>query len=159
MNQRGFLSITMIAAIAAGVIIAGLTIALKVQSDRLDGEQEAHGRTKAAYAGFVAETKRIGEEAQKKATAEIERQKQVTKERTASYEKRLASINAAYRSLRGQRADSGGSPVPAVPTGTITVDDASSRDRLLEVLYHADRNTSQLIELQDWLRAQGKVAQ
>ena len=156
-SQRGFLSPTLIGIIAAAVIIGGLSIALKVQTSRLSSEQTAHAETKGKFAAFVAETKRIGEEAQKKAKDEIERQKQVTKERSASYEKRLAHINAAYRGLRDGRADSGSSPMPAVPDTARPADERARDNRLLDLLQHAEKQTGQLIELQSWVREQQKV--
>ena len=155
--QCGFLSPTLIGIIAAAVIIGGLSIALKVQSARLSSEQTAHAETKGKFAAFVAETKRMGEEAKKKAAAEIERQKEVTKERSTSYEKRLASLNATYRRLRDQRADPGGSPMPAVPDTARPADDSARDNRLLDLLQHAEKQTGQLIELQEWVREQGQA--
>ena len=174
MNQRGVIPIGLILyAIAAVAVVGALwwvvdtwrdgraavreVDAIKVEvfpGCRKDTALECVKELKDAYAAFVAETKRLGEEAQKKAAAEIERQKEVTKERSASYEKRLASINAAYRGLRDGRADSGGSPMPAVPDTARPTDDGARDNRLLDLLQHAEKQTGQLIELQEWVREQ-----
>ena len=157
MRPHGFLSFTMIGIIAAAVVIGGLSIALKVQSSRLSSEQTAHAETKGKFQAFVSETKRIGEAAKAKADAEIKRQQEVSNASAKSYESRLAAINAAYRGLRDGRSDSGRSAVPAVPDTARPSDDSASDQRLLSVLQHADEQTARLIELQGWLREQGKV--
>src|SRR3990167_2877677 len=102
MNQRGVIPIGLILyAIAAVVVVGALWWVVDTWRDgraavreveaikaevfpgcRKDTALECVKELKDAYAAFVAETKRAGEEAQKKAAAEIERQKEVTKERS-----------------------------------------------------------------------------
>jgi hypothetical protein len=155
-TQRGFLSPLLIASIAAAVVIGGLGIALKVQSARLESEQERHKATRAAYEAFVTDTKRIGVEAQKKADAERIRQDQVSKERGATYEKRLAAVNDAYRRLRDSRSGSGGGELPAIPTTARSVDDTARDNQLLDLLQHAESQAVRLQELQGWVTEQAK---
>lgn len=102
----------------------------------------------------LAEVKRIGEEQEAKTKAEINRQRKVSDATIKSLQSRYAGLNARYDRLRKSPASPG--VMPAVPTAPIIIDDAASRERLLEVLYHADRQTQQLIELQEWVKAQAK---
>lgn len=156
MRQRGFIQLPLIgwAAIAAALALIGMMLALKVQTSRLDAEREAHAATKSEYAGFVAETKRLGDEARAKAAAEIKRQEQVNQQRKIGYEKRISDITAAYQRLLGKSSSAGAGGVPAVPDTARPTDGAACRDRLLEVLRHADLQTARLIELQEWVRQQ-----
>lgn len=102
------------AALGAAVVIAGLGIALKVQTSRLDA-------VRAEYAGFVAQTKAIGEAAEKAA-----RQKEVDdrKRKEAAdadlnrARRDLAGLADAYRGLREQRARGGFLPAPAPGAGS-----------------------------------------
>lgn len=136
MRQRGFLSFTMIGVIAAAVVIGGLALALKVQSSRLSSEQTAHAETKGKFQAFVAETKRIGEEAQKKADAtRIADQK--AKEKADAENKDLrGKLAVAARQLRDYRTGAGRNILPAHKAGspspeTITFDRAKL-DRALQ---------------------------
>ncbi len=156
-HQKGFipLSPTLIGVLAVTLVVAGLGIALKVQSARLESEKADHAATKQEYAVFVSKTKALGEEAKAKVAAEIKRQKEVNDASSKSYERRLADLHSAYGRLRDQ-SGAGGSGVPAIPAAPIVVDDPASRDRLLEVLRAADEQTLRLIELQDWVRQQAQ---
>ena len=112
MKQRGFIPLPLMAwgAIGAGVIILGLGIALKVQTARLD-------HCKAEYAAFVAETKRLGEEAQRKAK-ETEAKNLKAKEIADADTTKLRTDNAALaRRLRQSTRAGGGSLSPA-PAGS-----------------------------------------
>jgi hypothetical protein len=125
--------------------------------DCVRAEQATQRAIQAKFDAFVSDHKRLGLEAQKRAEAEKERQAQVNRERTAGYEKRLASINDAYRRLRDGRADTRGGGLSSVPDATRPPDDTARDQRLLEVLRNADEQTARLIELQRWVGEQAKV--
>jgi len=129
MKQRGFIlpsGLTLYAAIGAAVIIGLLSIALKVQSSRLEA-------TKAEYAAFVATTKAIGEKAQAEAKLK-ETQDKLAKEK-ADNENQTNRARLAVLTKRLRDSNSGSSLLPAIPTNagsaeTITFD-RPSLDRAL----------------------------
>jgi len=111
MRSRGFIALPIwgYAAIGAALVIAGLGVALKVQTSRLDA-------VKAEYATFVAQTKAIGEAAEKaaKAKEEADRKRKEDADAQLTRSRRdLAALGDAYRSLREQRARSGFLSPPA----------------------------------------------
>lgn len=134
------------------IVIVGMGIALKVKSSQLEAEEAAHVVTKNRFNAFVTETQRLGEAQQKKTAAEKARDERVSKERTLSYENRLAHVNDAYKRLRDGRTRTGGGGVPQASGTAQSTDGAADSDRLLELLYQADLNTAKLIELQEWVR-------
>ena len=114
MLQRGFIALPVMAwaAIAAGVVIVGLSVAIKVQSARLDA-------CKADAAAFRAQVEALGREAAKEA-AKInlanQKAKEVSDGEYAKVKGDLASSYAAYRKLRN--ANSGSRTVP--PAAKVT---------------------------------------
>lgn len=120
MRSRGFIALPLwgYAAIGAAVVIAGLGLALKVQTSRLDA-------VRAEYAGFVAQTKAIGEAAEKAARlkeSEDRKRKESADADLTRARRDLAGLADAYRSLREQRARSGF--VPAAAPGAASPDRA-----------------------------------
>ena len=114
MNQSGFilppLGITFYAALAAGVIIVGLSIALKVQSSRLEA-------TKAEYAGFVAQTKAIGD-AQVLKTKETEaKHERIVKEKDNELSLARTRFNDDVKRLRDTNTSR--RSVPEAPTNSV----------------------------------------
>lgn len=107
--QRGFLPIAMYGVIAAGVVIVGLGIALKVTQSRLDS-------VKAEYAGFVAQTKALGDIAKAKAEAKEKADKELKEKVDAQNKTALATLRADIQRLRNANPDRG--TVPAAPTGS-----------------------------------------
>lgn len=87
---------TAYAALGAVLVIGGLGVALKVQTSRLDA-------AKAEYAAFVAQTKAIGEAAEKaaklKEAADLKRKEDADAE-TARVRRDLAGVYDAYKRLR-----------------------------------------------------------
>lgn len=150
---KGIIPISLLLYGAAALAFVAVVGYAKIQTHRLHSEQAAHETTKAQFAGFKAETARLGEEAKKRAITEQARQEQVSKERSASYEKRLASLNFAYGRLREQ-SGAGSRPMPPVPNAPVCPDGTASRDQLLAVLRAADEQTLRLLELQEWVKAQ-----
>lgn len=115
-TQQGFIALPIwgYAAIGASVVIAGLGIALKVQTARLDA-------VKAEYASFVAQTKAIGEAAEKEAKrkeAEDKKRKESADADLTRARSELAGVVAAYRGLRDSRARSGFLPAPAASSAS-----------------------------------------
>lgn len=146
MRQRGFIALPMMAwgAIAAGVVILGLGVALRVQTARLDG-------VRAEYAGFVASVDAQGKAAEKVAKAKELEGKQA-KERAdrenAKTKRSLADIYAAYRGLRDSRSGSG--IVPAAAPGAASPDRACfDRAGLDSAVSAFDRGVTSLIERGD----------
>ena len=98
MRSRGFIALPIwaYAAIGAAVVIAGLGIAVKVQTSRLEA-------VKAEYAGFVAQVKAAGDAQNAKAAAEDKANKE-RKEKADAENKRLrsdlAGLYDAYKRLR-----------------------------------------------------------
>ena len=74
-------------------------------------------------------------------------------DRLKSLQGRYADLDARYSRLRSESADPGSRGMPTVPDAARPADDTARDRRLLEVLRHADRQTAQLIELQEWARA------
>lgn len=111
MRQAGFIQFPVLgwAAIAAGVVIAGLGIALKVQSSRLASCQSE-------YATFRAEVKALGEAAirtAKQREADDKKRKEAADAENAKVRRDMAGVYDAYKRLRDQRASSGFVPAPA----------------------------------------------
>ena len=106
MRQRGFFTLPIMgwAAVAAGVVILGLGIAVKVQTARLDA-------VKAEYATFKAEVKVLGDAAiaaAKVREAEDKQRKEKADAQNAKSRRDLDGLYAAYRSLRDQRRSGSG---------------------------------------------------
>lgn len=93
-------------AVGAAVLIAGLGIAVKVQTSRLDA-------VKQEYATFKAEVKAAGEAAQKLADARTAADK-LNKEKTdAKHKKAVADLAATVKRLHDERANSNLLPAAA----------------------------------------------
>lgn len=155
MRQRGFIQLPLMgwAALAAGVVILALSVALKVQSSRLESEQQAHVATQAKFAGFVAETKRLGDEAKAKADAQAKADKQAKEKTDASYKSDLANLADAYRRLRDSRAGAGGSILPAPEAGSRSPERASfNRAELDLALRNFDTGVAGIVEEGDKAR-------
>ena len=108
MNQRGFLLAgpMLYAAIGAGVVIALLAGALKIQTSRLD-------TCKSEFGAFKLETRRIGEAAEK-AAKEREAADKKLKERTdANHKTAVARLNRDIKRLRN--AHPSRSELPSAP--------------------------------------------
>jgi len=135
------------AALGGLVVIAGLSVALSVQSSRLKA-------VKAEYEAFQTQVRVVGEAQEARTKAEVKRQQEVTKNVEADYSKRLAKLRADYARLRDSNTSRG--VLPAVPA-TARSPDAETRDQqLLGILQHAEEQTLRLIELQEWVMRQGR---
>ncbi len=124
-KQRGFM---LYAGIAALIAIAGLTIALKVQTSRL-------GAVKQEYAGFQAQVKALGEIAQEKAKQKEAEDKKLKARLDDENKKLRDNLAVTGKRLRDSIASSGTMPqLPAPPHGadTITLERAGINRALRE---------------------------
>ena len=98
-------------AVGAALLIAGLGIAVKVQTSRLDA-------VRTEYATFKAEVKVLGEAAQKQADARTAADK-LNKEKTdAKHKKAVSDLAATVARLRDERSGSSFLPAPAPNTAS-----------------------------------------
>ena len=138
-RERG--QITMYAALALGVLFLGLSIALKVQSSRLES-------CKTEAAAFQASVKAQGDAAALAAKAEIERQDRLLKQAEAKGEKAKSDLAVANKRLRDERAGRGA--VPAAPDGSKRPDLACFDRPLLEsALRRLDAGVSGIVDAGD----------
>lgn len=146
MRNKGFIQLSLLGYAVLGLasLVLILSIALKVQTARLDS-------VKAEYQVFKDGVRLKGEEQERRTKETIARQEKTSNERIKSLESRLARTRADFDRLRNS-TDS--RPVPAVPETARPVDDAARDSRLLEVLRYAQEQTDALIELQEWVRQQ-----
>lgn len=156
MNQRG--SLLIYGVIALFVAAAGATFVLTYKSAiaRAEKAEAQKKATQAKFDAFVADTKRLGQEAQKKSDREMERQKGVSNAKIKSLEGRIAATRAQFAKLRDGRSGSGSGDLPPVPIAAKPVDDSARDNQLRAVLQHAQEQADRLIELQSWVREQEK---
>ena len=97
MKQRGFIQLPIMAwaAIGAAVAIGGLSLALWVQTGRLDA-------VKREYAGFVANVKAQGEAAE----AETKRINKENEAKRARYDKQISALRSSNATLERRLRDS-----------------------------------------------------
>lgn len=109
-RQRGFIELSMMAwgAIAAGIVVVALGVALKVQTARLDGLQARHD-------AFVTEVRVKGEAAIALAKAKEKSDRERKEKSDAENLKTVAALTADVKRLRDKRA--GGSFVPGAAPG------------------------------------------
>jgi seryl-tRNA synthetase len=145
-KERGFIQLPVLgwAAVGGFLLILGLSVALKVQSARLEAVQ-------AEYGAFKTEVKRLGEEQEKKTKETIKAQEKKSHDRIKSLEDRLSRTRADFDRLRNSASKS---ELPAVPDTARAANDEARDKQLLSVLQHAQEQTDRLIELQEWVRQQ-----
>lgn len=142
MNQRGFIALPMMAwaAIGAAVVIAGLGVALKVQTSRLDA-------VRAEYAAFRAQVEALGEAAKREAArieaADKDRKGKADAE-NAKTKRDLAGLYTAYGKLRDSRSGSGILPA-AAPGAASPATAAFDRAALDRALSGFDRGVTGLL--------------
>lgn len=123
-KQRGFIlptGLTLYAAIGAVAVIGLLSIALKVQSSRLEA-------TKAGYAMFVAKVEVLGEQAKAdKLKKEQEHEKVLTDVSKAWQGSLDAAVTGAVARFRVRNPNPGGSPLPSI-TGDPPAPDATGQE-------------------------------
>lgn len=159
-RQSGFIlpsGLTLYIAIGAAVIIAGLSIAVKVQSSRL-------ASVKAEYAGFVAQTKAIGEIQEAKTRETEAKHTEIVKEK--DHENFIAHTKLADVSKRlrlSTRSGSGLLPPATDPTSSTEKAcfnraklDNSLRDftgNIGELIIECQGNTIDLDTAKQWVKS------
>ena len=159
MTQRGFIALPLMwwGAIAAGAVILGLSIAVKVQTARFDASQQELATERGHFAVFKETTRKAGEAQEAKNRETIRRQEKSHATALISLQSRYSDLDARYARLRKPATGNPGSGgLPQIPDTARPADDAARNQRLLEVLRAADGQTAQLIELQQWVREQGR---
>jgi len=157
-TQRGFvqLGVMAYAAIAAGVVILGLSVAVKVQTARLDATQQELATERGHFAVFKEATRTLGEAQLARNKETVAKQEKTHATAILALNRRYSDLDARYRGLRDGANHPGSRSLPALPNAPVRVDDPASSQQLLSILEQADRNTAQLIELQQWVREQGR---
>jgi hypothetical protein len=154
--------------IAALVVGIGL-LALKVEvrtAERdtvrtgLAAEQQAHKQTEMNYRAASAE-------AQRQAAANVARVKSeqaaITERNLNDYQARLADVDARYERVRAQLAartdlrSSHAAPMSIASDATCRAYGGTDCDALLARLKAAEKQTTQLVALQEWVRQQAAV--
>jgi hypothetical protein len=143
--------------IAVGAVILLLGIAVKVQTVRLDNAKAETAQVQAKFDLFVAKVKQEGEAQIAKNKEIVSQQQRVNNETVKSADARVATIMDRYKRLLNAGTSSGPGSVPSVPDTAKPVDDTARNQRLAEVLRAAELQSAQLIELQDWVKAQDAV--
>ena len=147
--ERGSLLIGM------GIVIAVLSGALALTGWLYNGALKEKARIEGEYEAFKTGVKEIGEKAELKRIAELERQRRTHDESIKSLEKRVVAARARADQLcKSAGLSAGCGALPALPSTTRPVDDSAHNQRLVELLRHAQAVTDQLIELQLWVAAQ-----
>lgn len=113
-TQRGFGTITLWAALGAALVIAGLGIALKVQTARLDA-------VRSEYAGFVAQVKANGDAQIAKNKAK-EAENKAIKERLDNENKDLRAKLAANAERLRNAINSRSGGLSTLPVATVRPD-------------------------------------
>lgn len=130
-KQRGFM---LYAGIAALIAIAGLAIALKVQTSRL-------GAVKQEYAGFQAQVKALGEIAQEKAKQKEAEDKKLKARLDDENKKLRDNLAVTGKRLRDSIASSGS--MPQLPHAAGSPDEATINltiaNRALREYFAAER--------------------
>lgn len=128
-----------------------------------DGEVEAHARTKAEFSAFrtaiIDKTAEAMAKDKANAARVLSEQQQISKEREDALETRLSDTDRAYERLRTQASNGAlGKPdVPALPDATCKAYGGTDCEGLLASLKAAEDQTSQLMELQAWVRSQAAI--
>jgi hypothetical protein len=154
-KERGFISTAILPylAIGAGVVIFRLWGWGAHQSSRADSAIEERARVEGEFNQFKTGVRRAGEKQLAENAEKLKKEKRIADERYNSLLARYNAIDAKFNGMR-DNGNSGGRPVSSVPETARPVDDSARDSRLLEVLRHAEKQTAQLIELQEWVRQQ-----
>ena len=104
--------------IGAAIVIAGLSIAVKVQTSRLAASKAETERVTLQFRGFVLETQRLGEEALKDAAIKVALGRTNKEKADAENVRTIAELRAHVRGLRNDATRAGSGAVPAAPAGS-----------------------------------------
>ena len=140
----------------AGLVTIGLlTLALGITGKWAMHQSEARAAIEGQFETFKEGVRKAGDEQKAKNNQLLKERDRINATALKTLQNRYSDLNARYARLRNQPAHPGSGGLPPVPDATRPIDDAARDNRLLEVLRHADQQTAQLIELQEWTRQQG----
>jgi len=148
--MRGFASPLLVLGILAGVLALMLAVSVKWAMHQSEARAEIAGQ----FAAFQEGVRKAGDEQKAKNDKLLKERERIHASSLKSLQNRYSDLDARYARLRDKPADSGSGGLPPVPDATRPTDDAARDNRLLEVLRHADQQTAQMMELQDWIRQQ-----
>jgi len=151
-------------ALRNGYLTAGLGIALAVASLAAFGlwglwtkASEDLARVEGEYSAFREGVRKVGEEQEAKNKETLAQRERINATALKTLQNRYSDLDARYGRLRKSAGiNSNGGILPPVPDPTRPTDDSARDQRLLEILRHADQQTAQLIELQNWVSQQTK---
>ncbi len=139
-------------ALALGILVLAVT----VQTKRLHSAQAQVVAVQARFDVFVEQTKALGEAQIAKNKEIVANQERTNRETVKSANARVVDILDRYKRLLNSPAGASSGSLPAVPDTARPTDDTARDQRLLEVLRAADLQTGQLIEIQNWIKAQDR---
>ena len=149
-RQTGFVTLPLYAWLLIGSSAAILVLFWAWDSARNDYLTE-----KAEYSAFRGSVEALGKAQEAKNKETVAKQEKSHGDAIKALKGRYADIAAKYDGLRAKAgASAGGGGVSALPDTTRPTDDSARDQRLLTILEHAEKQTGQLIELQEWLRQQ-----
>jgi hypothetical protein len=160
-SQRGFGTITLYAAIGAAVVIFGLSVALRVQTHRLEAVSQEYER-------FKGVTEALGNIYKAKAATTKAAYEANTKRTNDAHKKSTATLNADIDGLRKQ-LNSGSGGVSSVPVNPQRpelacfdrqeLDTAIRRYQsgILEIAGKGAQATLDLDSAKEWAKAQSSV--
>ena len=163
MTQRGFIQLSLLGwgAVAAGVVILGLTVVLKVQTARLEASQSA-------FSAFKAQVEQEGKAAEKQRLQDILDRKAISDKKEAEDAKRYAALGVKYRAAvaaaRLPNSPGSGETQPlSSAAAVISCPDrqpdlagrlAELETGVLEILERGDKAIARTITCKSWLDEQ-----
>lgn len=167
-SQDGFLGfvlgnplLLLSAGLGIALLVAGATA--KVYQHQRDSAREDAARANIRAVNLqvaLDEVRVIGEKAEKAAKEKEAKQRRIFDEATSRYKRELAGLNAHLVELRNRPpTDSGGREIPVTPSGSKGPDgvpaDLVPLASYLALQELAAQDALQLVQLQDWITAQG----
>ena len=150
MMRNGFASPLLVLGIVCGVLALACAALWKVAGH----EREQRAKVEGQFAAFQEGVRKAGDEQKAKNDKLLKERERIHASSLKSLQNRYSDLDARYAGLRNQSANPGSGGLPPVPDATRPTDDAARDNRLLEVLRHADQQTAQMIELQEWIKQQ-----
>lgn len=134
------------------VVIAFLLATTGGYRHALKNEHARYVALRADFDNFKARVERLGQEQQERNRVVIANQERASRETAKNYDARVNAVLDRYKRLLNA-SSAGSRDVPAIPATTEPADDTARRERLAAVLRAAELQSAQLIELQEFVRA------
>ena len=156
LRERGFIpGIGLYAVLAAGAVILGMGLWIKLQGNALE-------RCRTEYAAFVAQAKALGEAAQKEADQEKARLERAKEKADETAKRLMVELNATRQRLRNERTNRNLVP-PAPPASRrpqLACFDRTElgaalqrfREGVVRLVGEGDENTVALNSAKGWIR-------